>query len=110
MKPKVLEYFIGKPCSIFTIATNRNLKEENPRNYPKSTFNYFIGIVESVSGDGIMLNRFNKCKSFFSLNTIVSIAGEEVLDPNNPEHAKVIHELDDFASKLKEMHIEGKQT
>lgn len=108
---KHLEYFVGKPCSIFTTPTNRNLKDECARTYPKSVFNYFMGIVEYVHSSGpsagIVLRRLNgKTKSFIALSHIVSIAEEELLDPNVPEHAKMIDEFHEMGVRIKDVNLD----
>ena len=62
----MIDYFVGKPCTIFTVQTNRNFKDENPATYPKQVIEYFVGIVESYDKNGILVKNLNRnTKSFF---------------------------------------------
>lgn len=81
-----LKYFIGKACTILTTQINFNFKYEQ-------MIEYFVGIVEDISPQGILLSHLQtKCKSFISMQYVVSITEEQTLYENNPEHAKVIQE------------------
>ena len=84
-------HFIGKLCTIFTVPTNRDLRAENPNNYPQILYKYFMGVVESIDRDGLLLTQATTgLKSYFFRDQIVAIAEEQLLDPDNPEDAKVI--------------------
>ena len=85
------KHFIGKLCTIFTVPTNRDLRAENPNNYPQILYKYFMGVVESIDRDGLLLTQATTgLKSYFFRDQIVAIAEEQLLDPDNPEDAKVI--------------------
>lgn len=89
-----LEYFIDKYCSIFTSPHSRDLYRENPKNYPDIVFKYFIGKVLSVDEEGVLIERITKgMRTWVNRNHIVAIAEEEILDPKNPNDAKLIQEM-----------------
>lgn len=98
-----LTYFIGKICTVFTVALNRNFKEENPATYPKNLFNYFIGKVESVDEHSIMLTTISGLKMLFFKQAIVAIAEEEVLDPDDADDAEIIEEFKKESKNAKEV-------
>jgi hypothetical protein len=87
-----MEYFVGKICSIFTTPTNRDFSLEGP-NYLQQFLNYFLGKVEAVDTEGILLSHQNGLKIYVMKSQLVAIAEEETLDPNNPQDAKVINEI-----------------
>lgn len=94
MNRKQLQYFEGKPCTIFTTPINRDFKEENPNTFPQQSYHYFLGIVDSVDDNGVMMRQLTtNLKSFFFFPHIVGIAEEEVLNPDNEQHAKVINSM-----------------
>lgn len=102
-----LTYFIGKICTVFTVALNRNFKEENPANYPKNLFNYFIGKVESVDEHGVLLTTVAGLKMLFFNQAIVAIAEEEVLDPDDSDDAEIIEEFKNESKSTKEIKTTG---
>ena len=74
-----LNYFVGKVCTVFTRPINRDFQAENPEYYPQQLINYFVGTVESVDDEGIMLvQSANRLKTFIE-RPIVAIAEEEVV-------------------------------
>ena len=93
---KNMAYFVDKICTIFTVPTNRDFKNENPATYPQPVFHYFVGKILNVDDEGIMvqqlLNGNKKLKSYFLFAHIIGICEEEVLDPKKPEDAKVIED------------------
>ena len=90
-----LQYFVGKLCTVFTAPMNRNFQAESPNTYPEAVYKYFMGVVESVGQTGLLLTQAtNGLKTYFFINNIVAIAEEEVLDPDNPEHAEIIRQFD----------------
>ena len=106
MKSKQLELFLNKICTVFTIATNRDFKAENPSTYPQPIFHYFVGKVLEVDEKGLLLQQWNsnkKLKSYFFINHIIAICEEEILDPANPDDAKIIEEY----KKINEKAVEG---
>ena len=89
------KYFIGKLCTIFTVPINRDFRSENSQNYPQALYKYFMGVVEALDRDGLLLTQATTgLKSYFFREQIVAIAEEELLDPNNPEDAKIIAEYE----------------
>lgn len=70
---KRLTYFIGKACSVFTVQGRT------------------VVIVDSIDSDGLWgANPEHRTAVFFMANQILQINEEIVLNPNNPEHAKII--------------------
>ncbi len=69
----VFQYFVGKPCTIFTVANNRKLTEE------QST-DYFVGIVESIDQYGVLTRHFHdNHKTFYPMCNVVAISEEEII-------------------------------
>jgi len=94
MKNQNLQYFVGKVCTIFTHPINRNFKEENPQTFVEQPYHYFVGVIDSVDDHGVMVTQvFSGLKSYFFLAGLISIAEEEVLNPENEDDAKIINEL-----------------
>lgn len=99
MKSTDLKYFVGKPCTIFTPPINRNFKEENPQTYPEPIFIYFIGVVESVTDQGLFLQQVantgskKPLKTYFFLDKILGIAEEESLSYEDPHDAEIIKKI-----------------
>jgi hypothetical protein len=72
---KRMQHFVGKVCSLYT-ATDR-----------------VLSMVEYIDVDGIWgSDPEHKTLNFWPLGHIIQIAEELVLDPQNPEHAKIIQE------------------
>jgi len=91
---KDLQYFIGKLCTIFTTPMNRDFQSEAPHDYPKALYKYFMGVVESITPNGILLTQVSTgLKTYFMRPQIVAIAEEELLDPENPEDAEAIEKF-----------------
>lgn len=92
----MLNYFIGKCCTILTdyIPTQYNLSQFTQ---------YFVGFVDLVDEKGIWISHpMTKCKSYFALQHIVGIIEEQTLDPKIPEQAKLINEIKKKPEVLKE--------
>ncbi len=84
---KNLGYFVGKVCTILSRPINRQFDE-------KQSNDYFLGIVECVTEDGIFTTHtITGCKNFYLLKNIVGICEEQVLDPSRPEEAELIQEF-----------------
>lgn len=89
-----LKYFTGRLVTIFLRPINRNFKDELPESYPKPLYRYFMGIVEHMDEQGLVLQQAtNGLKAYYFFENIVGIAEEEVLYPDDPEDAK---EIKDF--------------
>lgn len=82
----MLEYFVGKPCTITTVAINWRFNSE-------PMMDYFMGVVEKIDVKGILVTHPQTgCKNYIFLKHIVSISEEQVFYDNNPEHKKIIEE------------------
>ena len=106
-----IEYFKGKPCSIITITTNRNFKEENPETYLKQISNYYLGFVTEIDSKWLYLKQLgNEQMTAFNLEHIVGIEEEQMVDAESEEGKKVIDELksikENAAKKMKEKELE----
>jgi len=101
MYSELLDHFVGKVCTIFTVEMNRDFKTEDPKSYPQPLYTYFLGRVEAIDDIGILISQPNgNLKSFFFWPNIVSISEEEELDPTNEEDAKTIESLRENAQSL----------
>ncbi len=82
-----LRYFLGKVCTVFTSEINFHFKFEQMSDY-------FTGKIDEMDETGIVLvHPITGCKTFIATAYIVGIAEEQVLDPDNPQHAKLIKEM-----------------
>lgn len=89
-----LTELVGKPCSVFTSPINRNFKEENPQSYPKQVYCYFVGILQSIDENGVVLQQLTTgLKTYIFSSSIVAIAEEEMLDPDNAKDAEIISSI-----------------
>jgi hypothetical protein len=81
-----LQYFVDKVCSVFTGPINRSFDEVRAREH-------FVVRVREIDIDGLWgMHPYNHTVSFFPLDAIKLITEEVVLDPNNPDHARMIKE------------------
>jgi len=94
-----MNYFIGKVCSIFTVPLNRDFRLEGPH-YLQQLFQYFLGTVESIDKDGLLLTQRNGLKTYIFKHHLVAIAEEEVLDPDKPEDAEIIKKIEENKTEL----------
>ena len=85
-----MKYFEGRVCSVVTTSMNRSFDEKISREH-------FVVRVEDVSPDGVWgTHPYNhEMVSFFSMPHIISIHEEIELNPENPEHAKLIQEYEE---------------
>jgi hypothetical protein len=89
-----LTHFIGKVCTVFTVPINRDYQKENPKTYPQQLYAYFMGVVESIDQHGVMLTQLlTGKKTFFYHSSIVGIAEEEVIDPEDPNNKQIMEEM-----------------
>lgn len=86
MNIEKLQYFVGKPCTIFTIEVNFRFKQEQ-------MIDYFHGVIDSIDEHGVFLtHNIAKTKTFIALSYIVGITEEQILYEDNPEHTSIIEE------------------
>ena len=89
MTPKSLESFIGKVCSVFTVPGGRSLDGEE-------WVTYHVGTVESIDQYGVLVRSIRTGRAnFYFRDKIIGLCEEhvEVLDLDNPEHAKAIQNM-----------------
>lgn len=97
MKPKTLEKlnqrYVGKACTIFTTPVNRHFNEKQAREH-------FVVEVEEITLDGIWgFHPFYGNSSFYRWEHVIGIYEEIVLDPNNPDHIKLIEQVEKETGK-----------
>lgn len=81
------DHFIGKICTVFVGPTALVLS-------PTQFNDYFVGLVDALDDTGILTTHpLTGCKNFFPWGEVVGICEEQVLNPANPEDAKIIKEL-----------------
>lgn len=89
-----LQYFIGKVCTLFVHPISRDFKTENPASYPKQIYVYFVGLIDSIDKSGVWMTQLQtSLKTFWKWESVVGIAEEQVLDPNNEKDAEEIKQL-----------------
>lgn len=89
-----VQQFKGKLVTVFLRTINRDFKTEMPESYPKPLYRYFMGVIESITENGIVIQQAtNGLKAFYPWDSIAGIAEEEILDPNDPEDAEQIKEF-----------------
>ena len=82
-----LREFINKPITIFTESIGRNYTDEQYNDY-------FTGICISIGSDFIeTVHPITYCKNIFFIKNIIGICEEQRLDASNPEHQKIINEM-----------------
>ena len=92
-----LRKLVGQVCSIVCVASNRIFDEVTAREH------YVVRIVD-INQDGVWGHHpyNNELFSFFAMEQIVSIHQEVELNPNNPEHLRMIEEYEQrTGTKLK---------
>lgn len=73
---------------------NRDFRTESPHDYPEPIYKYFVGVIESIDNKGILLTQATTgLKTYFFLESVIAIAEEELLDPDNPEDLKEIEKF-----------------
>jgi hypothetical protein len=76
--------FVGKICTIFTPPINRDFDEDQSRDH-------FVVEIADITLDGIWtIHPISRTVSFFSLDAVMLIQEEVVLDPTNPVDQKAI--------------------
>lgn len=99
-----LKGFLNKPVTIFTRNIGRSFQETQYNDY-------FTGICTGVNVDVIeTVHPITKCKNIFFIKNIIGICEEQQLDPENPEHKKIIKEIYDSKSIDKELPLSGSTT
>lgn len=85
-----LQHFVGKVCSIISSSINRHFEEQIAREH-------FVVLVQEINLDGIWGSHpYNPdLISFFVLSHVVSIHEEVELNPDNPEHKRMIKEYEE---------------
>lgn len=93
---KHLQELRGKVVTVFTVGLGRDFKFEkpNPQEYIQQVLHYFVGVLEAVDENGVLLvQALTGKKSFFYHHGIVAICEEEVLDPEDPIEASKIKDM-----------------
>jgi len=87
---KLQQKFVGRIC---TILTNTVAKKD----FSDQQFaDFFTGVIDEIDDDGVFTTHvLTGCKNFYFFSQIIGIVEEQVLDENNPEHAKIIEKVKD---------------
>lgn len=102
-----LKYYEGKICNVLTGPTNRNFKEESvavgkPELYPRNILDHFMGRVIHVDNVWLTLQHpLIGTRSSFKIDNIIGIIEEQELNPNDPEHAKIIEQYSQKAPPVR---------
>lgn len=81
-----IQDLVGKVCTVSTVEVNFRFK-------PEQMMDYFMGTVEAIDDDFIwLIHPQTKSRTAIARKYLVSIAEEQVLYEDNPEHAKLIEE------------------
>lgn len=84
---KLQQLYVGNLCTVVTVAGKQGFTD-------MQFGEFFTGIIESIDQDGIFArHHLTGCMAFYHWPHIVGVVGEQYLDPSNPEHAKIIEEL-----------------
>jgi hypothetical protein len=97
MIPKTIskmQHFVGKVCTIVTTSMNRDFDEKISREH-------FVVLVEEVTIDGIWGTHPDNSDliNFYRMDHIISVHTEEVFDPENPEHQKILEDAKKLIGK-----------
>jgi hypothetical protein len=97
-----LQKFVGRVCSVVSVAMNRSFDESIAREH-------FVIRVQEISPDGIWGSHpYNPdLVSFFALPHVISIHEELELNPDNPEHQRMIQEYEERTGKKIQSDLRG---
>lgn len=97
-----MQNFKDKVCSIISTSMNRSFDEQISREH-------FVVHVQDISVDGVWgTHPYNEdLLSFFAMDHIISIHQEIELDPEDPEHAKMINEYEERTGEKAKPDIKG---
>lgn len=100
-----LQRFVGKVCSVISSPINRHFEEMIAREH-------FVVRVDEINPDGIWgAHPYNPdLVSFFALPHVVSVHEEVELNPNNPEHKRMIEEYEERTGKKLHSDLKGEPT
>jgi hypothetical protein len=108
-----LDRFLGKICTIITVPVNRDFFQEaqvisKPQLYPINLLDHFMGRLIEVDLKYLVIEHPELgTKTLFRMEHVVSIVEEQVLDPNNPEHAKAIKEYKEYKNQETNEYLPG---
>lgn len=85
---KLSDQFVNKVCTILTTGIGKN-------NFNDHQFaDFFTGIVESIDEDGIFTrHHLTGCKNFYSMEFVVGIIEEQVIEESNPEYENIVNQV-----------------
>lgn len=89
------EYFVGRPVTIVTLASNLKYS-------PDSHANYAVGILESVDEWTCTTSHpVTGTKSIYRLEHVVAIHEEQQVNPEDPDDLKLLQEIEERREKFK---------
>lgn len=104
---KIAELFLGKVVTIMLPDSNRDFNE-------KQSIDYFVCRIIEVTSDGLLgIHPLNGTFSYYKFDYIMSIHQEMELDPNNPDHMKLLEEMEKMSNGPGDVHpmsIKPKET
>jgi hypothetical protein len=85
---KLQEQFVGKVCTVLTTGIAKG-------DFADHQFaDFFTGIVENIDEDGVFTrHHVTGCKNFYTMQYIVGIIEEQVIDENNPEYQNIVEDI-----------------
>jgi|688.fasta_scaffold653293_2 hypothetical protein len=85
---KLQEQFVNKVCTVLTTGIGKNNLQDH------QFADFFTGIVESIDEDGIFTrHHLTGCKNFYSMQFVVGLLEEQVIDENNPEYENIVNQV-----------------
>jgi len=96
--PVTLNYYLGKVC---TVLVDRLVSFQSNMT-PEEATQTFTGVVNNIDSHGVYITDLtSKTRNFFTMDHIVGLREEKVLDPNDPNDQKEI-EIIQKAMEIKE--------
>lgn len=84
---KKLQRFVGTVATVLTVIGKQGFTDTQ-------FSDHFTGLIDSIDEDGIFVTHpVTGEKGFYALSFVVALVNEQRLDPDNPEHAKIIEAL-----------------
>ncbi|RTK96615.1 MAG: hypothetical protein EKK64_03255 [Neisseriaceae bacterium] len=85
---KKLQQLTNKVCSVLTTSVAKG-------NFTDNQFaDFFVGIVDEINEDGVWLRHpMTNCLSFFSINHVVAVLEEQVIDQKDEKYEEILTEV-----------------
>jgi hypothetical protein len=85
---KKLQQLTNKVCSVLTTSVAKG-------NFTDNQFaDFFVGILDEINEDGVWLRHpMTNCLSFFSINHVVAVLEEQVIDQKDEKYEEILSEV-----------------